>query len=293
MQVIPIENKLISNFAPEFQEILKQYFSTPATNTTEHLHHIYNSCEENLDAVTRLIQHEIPTDIITLPTFIIERDDFLDAFVVKSKHDQPMLEAAITIAICKTHKNLRDTHKVLGYLMAMGHRLLPGHRYQKVLDTVDGMSKLKESLGTLENKVSVIQEHAVTEEMLDAILAKYPERFKEFVAYIKESMLSDKEFQSYIAVDIEPYLAKTNDSINGINARIGALQRILDSAVMREKLMVPGTDAFNQLLDCFKKFLMEDKKFRDFIAKAIEMETKDTLHEVRDKLALFDQKSAE
>lgn len=207
MKVIPLEDRMIDSFIPEHQEKLKMFVDdAPLINTADWMKQIYAMCEENLDTVTRLIQGEIPTDIITLPYFVIQKDDFLNVFVAKSRQNQPILEVAIIIAIHRIFKKLKNVHRALDYLIAMGFRPLPTKHYHRTIQAADKVDAMRASLETIEHRINTIQEHVVTEEMLDKMLEPDRELFKVLSVHAKESMLSDKEFLSFMANAIEPFL---------------------------------------------------------------------------------------
>lgn len=218
MNMIPLENKPLESFTQEQREKLGPFIgSRTKVETAKYMARIHAACGKDIDRATRLIQEGMPTGIITYPDFVIQKDDFLDLFVVKSKSDQnkPALEVAIVAAVHGVCKSLDDTDKVIDNLGAMGFKLIETSDYKALLQKTE-------------------------QAKVDAEMAR--------------------------------------STLSTFENRINALKEVLNRAVTDDAL-VPGTSLFNDLVKYMGEFIPENKGFREFVAKAIEMHIADVLRE--------------
>jgi hypothetical protein len=198
--MIPLENKPLESFTQEQREKLAPFIgSSTKVETAKHMARIHAACGKDIDRATRLIQEGIPTGIITYPDFVVQRDDFLDLFVVKSKNDQnkSALEVAIVAAIHEVCKSLDDTDKLIDNLTAMGFKLVETSEYNrlraKAEQTKTDLETTKRTVETFGNRIDALKD-ALKETIPEEALLPGTDLFNNLLRHVKDFMLEDPEF---------------------------------------------------------------------------------------------------
>lgn len=200
MNMIPLENKPLEGFTQEQREKLGPFIgSRTKVETAKYMARIHAACGKDIDRAMRLIQEGIPIGLITCPDFVIQKDDFLDLFVVKSKSDQnkSALEVAIVAAIHEVCKSLDDTDKVIDNLTAMGFKLVETSEYNrlrtKAEQTRADLDATKRTVDTFGNRIDALKD-ALKDTVPEEALLPGTDLFNNLLKHMKEFMLEDPEF---------------------------------------------------------------------------------------------------
>ena len=154
MKVIPIENKGLEKFTTEQQQQLRAFFKLDdvwcgTIESADKIFDIYSRCHENIDQVLFLMTSEVPGIPSTAKLY---RDEYLGAFVLKSKTDADDLEMRLVTTIHKVYTNLMAANRQTDFMRAMGLKII----------RVSDYDRLTKSASTAHSDLCSI-EHRVTE----------------------------------------------------------------------------------------------------------------------------------
>lgn len=156
MKIIPIENKGLDRFDVEQQHQLRDFFGLDDTwcgtiESAEKIFDIYSRCHEDIDLVLFLMTSEVPGIPSTAKLY---RDEYLGAFVLKSKTDADDLEMKLVTTIHKVYTNLMAANRQTDFMRAMGLKMIRVSDYDRLTNSA---STALSDLCSLEHRVRELE----------------------------------------------------------------------------------------------------------------------------------------
>ncbi len=156
MKIIPIEDKGLDRFNTEQQQQLRAFFGLDdvwcgTIESAAKIFDIYTLCHEDIDKVLYLMTSEVPGIPSTAKLY---RDEYLGAFVLKSKTDANDLEMRLITTIHKVHTNLRAANRQTDFMRAMGLKIIRVSDYDRLTKSV---STAHSDLCSLEHRVRELE----------------------------------------------------------------------------------------------------------------------------------------
>lgn len=156
MKIIPIEDKGLDRFNTEQQQQLRAFFGLDdvwcgTIESAAKIFDIYCLCHEDINKVLSLMTSEVPG----IPSIAkLYRDEYLGAFVLKSKTDANDLEMRLVTTIHKVHTNLRAANRQTDFMRAMGLKIIRVSDYDRLTKSV---STAHSDLCSLEHRVRELE----------------------------------------------------------------------------------------------------------------------------------------